>query len=41
MDIPLVGGNFAWSNNRDLQSWSGIDKFLLSLKWENSFPGVS
>jgi hypothetical protein len=32
MDIPLVGGNFTWSNNRDLQSWSRIDRFLLSLR---------
>jgi hypothetical protein len=30
MDIPLLGGNFTQSNNRDHQSWSKIDKFLLS-----------
>jgi hypothetical protein len=27
---PLVGGNFTWSNNHDLQAWSRIDRFLLS-----------
>jgi len=34
MDILLVGGNFTWSNNRELQLWSRIDGFLLCLEWE-------
>jgi hypothetical protein len=29
VDIPLVGGNLTWSKDRDLQSWSRIDRFLL------------
>lgn len=41
MDIPLVGGIFTWSNNRDPPAWSRIDKFLLSLDWEAHFLDVS
>jgi len=41
MAIPLVGGNFTWSNNRDLPSWSSIDKFLVSLDWEAHLPDMS
>jgi hypothetical protein len=32
MDIPLVGGDLTWTR---------IDRFLLSLDWEEHFPGVS
>jgi hypothetical protein len=28
VDLPLAGGMFAWSNNRDLPSWCHIDSFL-------------
>jgi hypothetical protein len=31
MDLPLVGGLFAWSNNQESPSWSRLDKFLVSL----------
>jgi hypothetical protein len=41
MDIPLVGGNFTWSNSQDHPSWSRIDMFLLSPNWEAQFPSVS
>jgi hypothetical protein len=41
MDIPPVGGIFAWSNNRDPLAWSRIEKFLLSLDWETHFLDVS
>jgi hypothetical protein len=41
MDIPLVGENFTWSNNRDSLSWSRIDRFLLSPDWEAQFLDVS
>ena len=41
MDIPLVGGNFTWSNNLDCPSWSGIDRFPLFPDWEAWFPYVS
>jgi hypothetical protein len=37
MGIPLVGGSFTWSNNRDLPSWFRIDRFLGSLNLEAQF----
>ena len=41
MDLPLVGGSFTWSNNRETPFWSGIDRFLISPKWEAKFSGLS
>jgi endonuclease/exonuclease/phosphatase family metal-dependent hydrolase len=38
VDIPLQGGQFTWSNK---QVWSKIDRFLLSLEWEEHYPNVS
>jgi endonuclease/exonuclease/phosphatase family metal-dependent hydrolase len=38
VDIHLHGGQFTWSNNR---VWSKIDRFLLSLEWEEHYPDVS
>jgi len=40
MDSPLVGGKFTWSNNKDVQCWSRIDRFLFSPAWEEQFPNV-
>jgi hypothetical protein len=40
IDLPLVGRNFMWSNNRDSPSWSRIDRFLVSLEWEAKFPNL-
>jgi hypothetical protein len=34
MDIPLVGGQFMWSNNHENESWSRIYRFYLSPYWE-------
>jgi hypothetical protein len=39
MDIPLIGGNFMWSNNHDVQCWSNIDR-LYSHDWEEQFPDI-
>jgi hypothetical protein len=41
MDLPLVGGTYTWSNNRESLSWSIIDRFLVSPSWEAQFPGLS
>jgi endonuclease/exonuclease/phosphatase family metal-dependent hydrolase len=41
MDLPLYGGSFTWSNNRDSPSLSRIDRFLISLTWEAYFPVVT
>lgn len=38
VDIPLQGGNFAWSSNWASPSWSRIDKFLFSPEWGGSLP---
>jgi hypothetical protein len=35
MDLPLNGGVCTWSNTR---SWSRIDRFLISLDWEEKYP---
>ena len=35
VDIPLVGGQFTWSNNQEDEIWSRIDRFLLSPSWED------
>jgi hypothetical protein len=40
VDIPLVGGQFTWSNNQEDEIWSRIDRFLLSLSWEDYYPEV-
>ena len=34
MDIPLMGGQYTWSNNH---CWSRIDRFLFSPRWKRSF----
>ena len=40
IDLPLVGGNFTWSNSREVASRSRLDRFLLSVDWEEKFPSV-
>ncbi|XP_075673783.1 uncharacterized protein LOC142643129 [Castanea sativa] len=40
VDLPLVGGNFTWSNSREVASRSRLDRFLLSADWEEKFPSV-
>jgi len=40
MDIPLVGGKFMRSNNRDDQCWSIIYRFSFSPNWEEQFRNV-
>ena len=37
IDIPLLRGNFTWSNNRKFASMSKIDRFLYNSDWENCF----
>jgi hypothetical protein len=34
LDIPMMGGQFSWSNGH---SWSRIDRFLLSLGGKRDF----
>jgi endonuclease/exonuclease/phosphatase family metal-dependent hydrolase len=37
IDLPLTRGACTWSNS---QSWSRIDRFLVSPEWEARYPGV-
>jgi hypothetical protein len=34
VDLPLLEGQFTWSNNQDPPSKSRIDCFLVSTDWE-------
>uniref|UniRef100_A0A2N9I574 Reverse transcriptase domain-containing protein n=1 Tax=Fagus sylvatica TaxID=28930 RepID=A0A2N9I574_FAGSY len=37
VDLPLLEGQFTWSNNQDLPAKSRIDRFLVSNDWEEQF----
>uniref|UniRef100_A0A2N9IY01 Reverse transcriptase domain-containing protein n=1 Tax=Fagus sylvatica TaxID=28930 RepID=A0A2N9IY01_FAGSY len=37
VDLPLMEGQFTWSNNQDLPAKSCIDRFLVSTDWEEQF----
>lgn len=38
VDLDMSGGLFTWSNGRNFQSWSRIDRFLVSSCWESVYP---
>ncbi|XP_050243704.1 uncharacterized protein LOC126692222 [Quercus robur] len=40
VNLPLVGGNFTWCNSREVVASSKLDRFLLSVDWEEKFPSV-
>jgi hypothetical protein len=35
VDSPLKGGQFTWSNSREEESMSRIDRFLYTVAWED------
>ncbi|KAK3221372.1 hypothetical protein Dsin_008397 [Dipteronia sinensis] len=37
-DLPLIGSPFTWSNNRDVESWARLDRFLISPEFLAWFP---
>jgi hypothetical protein len=41
MDIPMEGGLFTWSNNRETAASSRIDRFLFSPDWADHFVLVT
>jgi hypothetical protein len=41
IDILLSGGNYTWSNNREMVSMSRIDRFLYTADWEEGFITIS
>ena len=40
MDIPMEGGRYTWSNNRENAAMSRIDRFLYTGDWEDRYPTV-
>ncbi|MQL91998.1 hypothetical protein Taro_024624 [Colocasia esculenta] len=38
VDIDMAGGFFTWPNLRTMASCSWLDKFLVSVDWEDHFP---
>ena len=40
IDLPLEGGNFTWSNSREVVSRSRLDRFLVIANWGAKFPSV-
>ncbi len=41
IDLPLVDGQFTWSNNQDSPSKSRLDRFLVSTDWEDQFSHMA
>ena len=41
LDLPLEGGLFTWSNNREISAKSRIDRFLVSSEWADHFGLVN
>jgi hypothetical protein len=41
VDLPLMGGEFTWSSNRDQPVQSRIDRFLVSVEWEAKYADVT
>ena len=40
IDLPLEGGNFTWSNSREVVSRSRLDRFLVIANWGAKFLSV-
>jgi hypothetical protein len=41
VDPPLKGGQFTWSNSREKEAMSRIDRFLYTAAWEDQFPSIT
>ena len=41
LDIPLLGGIYTWSNNREVSSMSHLDRFLFIAGWNEGFINIS
>lgn len=37
-DVPILGTTYTWSNTQANRSLNKLDRFLLSPKWDCSFP---
>jgi hypothetical protein len=40
LDIPLSGGIYTWSNNREISSMSHLDRFLFTAGWNEGFVNI-
>ncbi|XVF41627.1 hypothetical protein PTKIN_Ptkin01aG0294700 [Pterospermum kingtungense] len=40
VDLPLLGGKFTWSNNRERPTFCRLDRFLISTGFISKFPDV-
>uniref|UniRef100_A0A2N9FPT0 Reverse transcriptase domain-containing protein n=1 Tax=Fagus sylvatica TaxID=28930 RepID=A0A2N9FPT0_FAGSY len=40
LDPPLEGGRFTWSNGREIEAMSRLDRFLFSHEWDEKFPTI-
>jgi exonuclease III len=40
VDLPLSGGNFTWTNNREVSSMSKLDRFLFTSDWAEGFVHI-
>ena len=38
VDLPLQGGDFTWSRGGEVPARSRLDRFLISVDWEDQFP---
>ncbi len=41
IDVPLSGGIYTWSNNREVSSMSCIDRYLFTADWVEGFINIS
>jgi hypothetical protein len=41
IDLPLLESQFTWSNNQDPPSKSRLDRFLVSIDWEDQFSHLA
>jgi exonuclease III len=40
VDMPMSGGNFTWTNNREVSSMSRLDRFLFTSDWDEGFVNI-
>ncbi|KAE8716200.1 Phospholipid-transporting ATPase 2 [Hibiscus syriacus] len=41
IDLPMSGGTFTWSSNREVSTWVRLDRFLISDTFLNCFPKIT
>ncbi|KAK3198030.1 hypothetical protein Dsin_021445 [Dipteronia sinensis] len=40
VDLPMLGMSFTWSNNREIESWARLDRFLCDPRVLSWFPNL-